>query len=60
MAKKIDREALRKSGGIYLKRASDGSFRVDEKSLYKASGVKKQAEAAKTIVSEMRARRKSA
>lgn len=49
-----------KPGRILLRRDADGSFRVDEKSLYRATGVKEQAEAARLISLELRARRKSA
>lgn len=48
------------TGKILLRRDADGSFRVDEKSLYSAPGVKQQAEAARLISVVLRARRKSA
>jgi hypothetical protein len=44
----------KRSFAITVRRAADGSFRVDEVSLRGAQGVKKQAEAAKTITKALR------
>ena len=60
MAKKDVRRMVAPTGKIVIRLGPDGSFRVDDKSLYGAKGVKQQAEAARQISQAIRAKRKSA
>jgi hypothetical protein len=60
MATKRHSPASRAHGGIRLRRASDGSFQVDERSLHEAAGVKEQAAEAQLLSKAIRERKEKA